>query len=237
MSCEHVLDRFVDEVPERFLCPICQGVMASPVQGPCQHEFGCDCLRTWLSNHQSCPICNSYLTIDMLNPARLMRELIESLQVYCDHHLHGCDEHIAYGQIQSHIRQSCSHIRCRMNGCELIVLREHLEDHEGNCPHNPQGHNVRMSTLSNLRQDMLLKVTENLQTGVLDQLEPVERRLKQNNVRVENFVGKLDAVSIPKHDTIARAERRRLVNYLGSIEDVTAKLIQQISELKNCLNP
>ena len=76
-------------------CKICcskyytsQGSIAEgPVELPCKHVFGEGCLKTWLSTHNSCPICRHALfstteTEDFFNQLRSdeVLDIMEDLQ-------------------------------------------------------------------------------------------------------------------------------------------------------------
>ncbi|EGD82054.1 hypothetical protein PTSG_02736 [Salpingoeca rosetta] len=223
---------FVESVPERFMCPICHDVMVQPTQGPCQHEFGHQCIRAWIKDHPCCPVCRDPLTTSMLTPARLMRELVEELPLRCKFHNHGCQARITLASADAHLRDQCTVIECTMPECPEIVLREHLADHLKVCPHNPGAHAARMKTLEQQQQNMRVVLFENLRSGVVDPLVSVHKRLVQSQVRIRTFEQTLDEISIPRDDDVARSKRKELLRVLGQTEAAIDTLAKSISSFK-----
>ena len=234
MSCFEP-DCFADEVQDRFLCPICQGVMADPVQGPCQHEFGKDCIRQWLAPSSACPVCRLDLRQDGLVQARLMRELVETLPMRCIHQGQGCTARVTLVTRSSHVESECPFVTCRFENCHEVVPRTQKQSHEDACQHNPRGHAVRMASLDKIQRDIQGDIFNNLRVGVFDPLVDVQRRVTKNCVRLRQFEVALDTQSIPRGDEIARGRRKSLIKVLGELEAALEKFDHSIKEFQsNC---
>ncbi|CAF1241205.1 unnamed protein product [Rotaria sordida] len=87
-------------------CPIC----LDPFQLPlcdiyCRHIFCFPCIKTWLRQKQSCPVCRRYFTkFVRITDEKLLKEL-DYLFVKCMY----CNEtNIRRGNFNDHIRYQCS---------------------------------------------------------------------------------------------------------------------------------
>jgi hypothetical protein len=97
---------------EELTCGICLEILKKPtVVQCCRQTFCSDCITEWLSSHDTCPHDRQYLTEDeLLEPPRLVQNLISKLRIHC---------------------------KFQNSGCDSIVELEKLEDHELNCGFNP----------------------------------------------------------------------------------------------------
>lgn len=101
-------DRTTEPLPEHLACAICLGVLDSPVWfAACEHTFCDGCIRAWLTTHETCCVCAaSRSTADLSPPPRLVRNMVNELELHCAH---------------------------RARGCGLVVRLEHVAQHEASC--------------------------------------------------------------------------------------------------------
>ena len=126
-------DRFKDKVDIKLQCSVCLKVLKDPVQCPNEHYFCrsciCKCLR---ENSEACPMCNHDLTEENLTkPPRILRELLQSLEIRCDHKNRGCQEFIKLEFLDRHVN-SCGYspTPCTNTGCAQVMNRNEKERHE-----------------------------------------------------------------------------------------------------------
>lgn len=107
------ITRFIDEIDEELICPICNCVLENPAQAPdCEHAFCRECISEWLSRQSTCPVDRSFTLISYLQPVpRILKNLLNKLQIRCENVSHGCTE---------------------------ILRLESLVDHQANCSFNPK---------------------------------------------------------------------------------------------------
>jgi len=87
-------------------CSICLDPFQSPFcDAYCGHTFCFECLKTWIRQKRSCPICRRYFTkfVPVTNKKRLNE--LDDLLVHCVH----CNEtNIKRGNFNDHITYRCS---------------------------------------------------------------------------------------------------------------------------------
>lgn len=81
------LERFVDIVPEEYLCAICNLVVKDPLESTaCDHIYCTACINGWLALDESCPDDRTPLKPDDLrSPGRLIQRLLNKLRIKCDY--------------------------------------------------------------------------------------------------------------------------------------------------------
>jgi E3 ubiquitin-protein ligase NRDP1 len=84
--------RFLGDVENDVICPICREVLEDPLQVPeCEHAFCKDCIQEWLTRQTWCPIDRGELVADRLKPVpRILRNLLSKLDISCDNAKYGC---------------------------------------------------------------------------------------------------------------------------------------------------
>ncbi|CAF1049735.1 unnamed protein product [Rotaria sp. Silwood1] len=87
-------------------CSICLDPFQLPLRDIfCGHIFCLQCIKTWLKQKQSCPVCRRYFTkFVRINDERLLKEL-DHLFVKC---IYCNDTNIARGNFNDHITYECS---------------------------------------------------------------------------------------------------------------------------------
>ena len=110
----------VRPVKQRFLCPLCNDMLQSPLKcSACKKPFCEYCVK----ESNSCPHCKrTHLTTVALSP--LEQELIDELEFNCDQ----CEETVLYGDKEAHVTQSCSfiwEINLKCPACEASIQGVH----------------------------------------------------------------------------------------------------------------
>lgn len=94
---------FVDPVNEKLKCPICMFPFIDCVETNCPskpHRFCKNCIKTWLKDQSSCPICRSSVSLDKLIPCTLAHEFLSELTILCPY---GCSEKFKLGDLNQHL--------------------------------------------------------------------------------------------------------------------------------------
>ncbi|KAM8968387.1 E3 ubiquitin-protein ligase NRDP1-like [Sarcophilus harrisii] len=128
--------RFLGDVDEDLICPICCGVLEEPVQAPnCEHAFCNTCVSQGSSWQQTCPVDGSVVTVPHLRPIpRIMRNMLSKLQITCDNAVAGCNAILRLDNLMAHLL-NCEHspkcpVACK-HGCGLEMSNGELPNH--NC--------------------------------------------------------------------------------------------------------
>ncbi|XP_023232739.1 E3 ubiquitin-protein ligase NRDP1 isoform X2 [Centruroides vittatus] len=128
--------RFVGDVDEELICPICSGVLEDPLQAPqCEHAFCKECINEWLAHQPSCPVDRQPITpADLKAVPRILRNLLSRLQISCDNSSFGCTVVVKLDRLAMH-REECEHnpkrpVPCEQ-GCGLVIPKDELKEH--NC--------------------------------------------------------------------------------------------------------
>jgi len=123
------------EIDEELVCPICKGVLEAAMCAPnCEHAFCTDCIKEWLSQHQTCPLDRTALEFaQMKSVPRILKNLLGKLRIKCENTTHGCDQIVRLDILADH-SQNCEFnpkrpIRCEQ--CQITIPKNELKDH--NC--------------------------------------------------------------------------------------------------------
>jgi hypothetical protein len=95
-----------DQINADLKCAICLDPFQSPLRDArCGHTFCFQCVKTWLKEQLSCPICRQYFTkFVSITDGSLLREL-DYLLIECKN----CNEtNIQRGKFTDHITHECS---------------------------------------------------------------------------------------------------------------------------------
>ena len=126
-------ERFKDKVDIKLQCSVCLKVLKDPVQCPNEHYFCRSCIQKSLrENSEACPMCQHHLTEETLTkPPRILTELLEGLEIRCDHDNRGCREFIKLEFLDQHV-DSCGYSPtcCTNVGCAEVMNRNEKERHE-----------------------------------------------------------------------------------------------------------
>ncbi|OTF82872.1 E3 ubiquitin-protein ligase NRDP1-like protein [Euroglyphus maynei] len=128
-------DRFEDlEISEELICSICTGVLEDAMTTHCDHLFCNKCINDWLRDHHTCPIDRCPLRSCMLKRApRAIRNLINRLKIYCPYRNDGCKQSVRLEQYDQH------QLECPFNPdsmvkcklyCQRLMKRRDLNKHD-----------------------------------------------------------------------------------------------------------
>ncbi|XP_054977082.1 E3 ubiquitin-protein ligase NRDP1-like [Sorex araneus] len=128
--------RFIGELDEDLICPICSGILEDPVQAlHCEHAFCKACINHWFSQQHTCPVDRNVLTFTQLCPVpRIMQKMLSKLMISCTNAVFGCRAVVQLANLKTHLRD-CEHnpkqlVTCAM-GCSLVIAKDELPQH--NC--------------------------------------------------------------------------------------------------------
>ena len=132
------IQRFVEEnIDQEFICNICHDVLEDPLMvANCQHLFCSKCIRDCIKVHGICPQDRSPVSINKLvEPIRLVRNLINKLKIRCKSNSDGCDRVLPVGQLHDH------YDRCEANPenkgikcfCEVEFGITEWDQHKQSC--------------------------------------------------------------------------------------------------------
>ena len=102
--------RFVSDVADEFVCPICKDVLDKPMEVPlpsvCQHPCCQECWEEWLSHESMCPVCRRDVKPEDLQPAsRHFLSLLGSMQLQCQYRSSGCDVVLKLCDQRAHVER------------------------------------------------------------------------------------------------------------------------------------
>nr|XP_033943833.1 TNF receptor-associated factor 5 isoform X1 [Pseudochaenichthys georgianus] len=131
-SLQHSL-KFVLELKEEFVCPICRGVVLNPQQNSCGHIFCLLCLQRLLeSSFPSSPVCP--VDAAVITPSEVFQDNcckreIACLNVYCTNSPE-CTSVVTLRHLQEHLR-TCQFetLQCCNPGCRAALQRRELQEH------------------------------------------------------------------------------------------------------------
>ncbi|KAK1886452.1 TNF receptor-associated factor 5 [Dissostichus eleginoides] len=131
-SLQHSL-KFVLELKEEFVCPICRGVVLNPQQNSCGHIFCLLCLQRLLESSSPsspvCPVDAAVITPSEVFQDNCCKREIACLDVYCTNSPE-CTSVVTLRHLQEHLK-SCQFetLQCCNPGCRAALQRRELQDH------------------------------------------------------------------------------------------------------------
>ena len=80
------------DITEEITCSICNDIVKSPLQTPCQHVFCGECITGRLEMGKSnCPIDQEILDVTELKPLpRILEKFLSNLTIRCENYENGC---------------------------------------------------------------------------------------------------------------------------------------------------
>ena len=131
------VERYDQEVDEKYLCPFCRKVLEVPVTMKCGHTLCTACLQTAVKRKRAeCPKCEADLDTNVASPASsdLVTQL-EELTLHCKHHKSGCDSVLPMGRLDEHMDTECEFraVKCEHKGCDTLSPYKDLESHMERC--------------------------------------------------------------------------------------------------------
>ena len=84
----------IDEVPDLYLCSICEDVLVKPHQCKEGHMYCYNCIDNWLKEEEYCPVCIQGMTKAELAKCLVLDNLVGQLKVRCEHNVASIDENM-----------------------------------------------------------------------------------------------------------------------------------------------
>ncbi|KAJ7998575.1 hypothetical protein DPEC_G00206330 [Dallia pectoralis] len=135
------LDRFKGAVDPDFKCNLCNKVLEDPLTTPCGHVFCAGCVLPWVTRQSSCPVKCQRVSATELNHVLPLKNLIQKLDIRCDHHARGCDQVVKLQHLAEHA-DTCDHspAKCRNKGCTEVLSLKDVDAHmRESCECRPAG--------------------------------------------------------------------------------------------------
>eukprot|EP01041_Mallomonas_annulata_P010718 gene10718-22381_t len=131
---------FLERAESYLQCPICLEYLHDPYQCEDGHNFCKNCIIEALSCKSFCPVCRCALSIDLLHPNRVMKDILHDLVVYCNNTNFNHDYCSWSGPLvalECHRQQECPYqlIQCSNNGCLMWIHRQNMTSHILTCIH------------------------------------------------------------------------------------------------------
>lgn len=117
------IERFVDKVPNSFLCLICHEVVRNAKEcSVCESLFCNDCISNCLEqNGYICP--NRCDKPEMTRPGRIIRTNLEDLLIRCKYTRNGCAKIERLGRIELHEIDECTY-NCDIKKCSSPICNK-----------------------------------------------------------------------------------------------------------------
>ena len=132
--------KFVEEVPEKYLCNICMKVLQEPqLTDCCGQNYCASCLQTWFAQQgkRQCPQCRQENFTHIIYWP-LKREINE-LKIHCSNYKKGCKTVVKLGELGNHLSGNktiaCKYVSvaCTNDYCGVQILRKDLKKHLEEC--------------------------------------------------------------------------------------------------------
>jgi len=116
------LNRFVDKVPNSFICLICHEVVKHPKEcSICESLYCSECITTCFQrNGIYCP--NRCEASEMKRPGRIIRTNLEDLLIHCKYTKNGCNKVEGVGRIEVHENDECL-FNCDVKKCASPICK------------------------------------------------------------------------------------------------------------------
>ncbi|KAL3421960.1 traf-like signal [Phlyctema vagabunda] len=116
--------KYISEVDENLVCPICRVALIKPVTTICDHTFCRECLQTAWDSNKSCPIDRRSLNLpeDIIPSPKIVLNQLDALKVRCL----CCGDPLPRSMLRNHLNRYCSNalVKCLDESCEKLVMRK-----------------------------------------------------------------------------------------------------------------
>ncbi|XP_006001460.1 PDZ domain-containing RING finger protein 4 isoform X2 [Latimeria chalumnae] len=135
------LERFAEAVDPDFKCKLCSKVLEEPLSTPCGHVFCAGCLLPWAVQQRLCPLQCQPISAKELHQVLPLKNLIQKLEIRCDHHSRGCGKIVRLQELADHVEMcDYSPAKCRNKGCNEVLNLKDMDSHmRESCDHRPVG--------------------------------------------------------------------------------------------------
>ena len=136
--------RFLQTPSKHLLCAICTDVAEDPV---CcdknEHMFCRVCIEKWLRVNQTCPMDQNSLTSDNLSVPRVIRNMIQDLDIKCRFVSNGCPETTALEEEDRHA------LNCEFNDSMIYYSKlDKVMEAINELKVRNESHNIEITVLS-----------------------------------------------------------------------------------------
>ncbi|KAI1288091.1 E3 ubiquitin-protein ligase NRDP1 [Halotydeus destructor] len=97
----------IGDLEDDLTCPVCCGIFDGPVVTICGHTFCQECIVTWMTEENSCPVCRKLL-YKLCRPPVAFMNILNRQRITCDQRSNGCSELIQLDRLSEHVK-SCQH--------------------------------------------------------------------------------------------------------------------------------
>lgn len=203
-------DRFVDNLPQEVLCPICCLVLKEPVCTPCNHYMCSSCWQSWRKgpSKELCPYCCKEIPLNVKPPrSQTIWKLVLNFNVHCPFHRDGC----------------------------TVIYKLGLEDvHMEKCPYNKDNGFEKEYMDEEIKRNTLNQCTDCLNTienaKEHDCLSVLLQRVQIQNIQITNLEYENDKLSL-RLTTKENAIMDQLLDAENRFNEETLKYERQIREL------
>ncbi len=206
------IDRFVDNLPQESLCPICCLVLREPVSTPCKHYVCQECWISWRKGPSGdlCPYCCSNIpSTQKVERSSTIWKLILNFNVYCKYNKQGCTSIYKLGLEDIHLKncplrnnlyneESCTedenwNAKTKSSKCStcfntIIDLKKH------NCLETLletlKQQSIKITNLEYENDRLSLRLTTK-ENGIMDQISILESRNQQDALDYEKEIRQL----------------------------------------------
>ncbi|XP_046900118.1 TNF receptor-associated factor 5 isoform X1 [Hypomesus transpacificus] len=128
---QHTL-KFVKNLEEQYVCPVCKGVVFNPHQSGCGHIFCHHCIQGILEGsgmNPVCPLDGGLIKSNEVFQDNCCKREISNLEVYCTNSPN-CSCRITLCRLQEHLK-ACQYelLQCSNTGCSEVMQRRDLQEH------------------------------------------------------------------------------------------------------------
>lgn len=118
--------RFVGKVDADWICTICQELIQNANETECGHLFCGHCLRSWMANHNTCPMCRAINDSSQISAARYIDRTIQGVELWCPN---DCGSKVAVRNLKDHTSNDCDKAKTKCMMCDAEVYQKELEGH------------------------------------------------------------------------------------------------------------
>ena len=201
------INRFISSVDQNLICNICTGVLDHAVVTMCGHSFCHSCLSMWLSKPEteSCPICRSYTSRYEIIPNISIRNIVDSLLVWCENSEKGCKHVLKLETLDAHT-SNCDFRDVECVACKDTFRKCELAEHCQVCPaiesemktFSPDDSNVPIGMLS--RKIAMLEIELNKTRKALEMSKDKAAEMEKELTELRNESTSWSNQNVPEFD-------------------------------------
>lgn len=227
--------RFVNPLPQDFICPICNDVYDAPVQCPDEHIFCSDCIFKWNLKINRCPLDQKSLLFTELTPTpRVLRNLLDDLELRCEFSEYGCHTITTLESMKSHVMNCKFRSIMERRTVELKLLQVQNKELMDNV--------ATMDSKTKLLNEALIETNSKLETATVA-IDELQTQVVDRNCKLAQLEAKLENLEVTNKAQLNKFELEltvihKLVGYLRAShqgivnsESASASRRQHIAEI------